>query len=64
MFFKSSFKLFKSLCKVLKLTDLASSEGAPVFPHRAAPRIPFSELDHISDALYEAPKTSLENKAR
>ena len=49
---------------VLKLTDLASSVGTPVLPHRAAPRIPFSEVDHTSDALFKAPRISLENKAR
>ena len=58
---KSSFKLFKLLVKVLKLADLASSVGTPVLPHRAAPKIPFSEVDHTSDALYEAPRISLES---
>jgi len=57
---KSSFKIAQSLVKVLKLTDLASSVGTPVLPHRAAPRIPFSEVDHTLDALYEAPRISLE----
>jgi len=45
------------------LTDLASSVGTPVLPHRAAPKIPFSEVDHTSDALF-TPNKSLENKAR
>ena len=62
--FKFSFKIVWSLVKVLKLTDLASSVGTPVLPHREAPKIPFSEVPHTSDALYEAPRISLENKAR
>ena len=64
MMFKYAFKVAQSLVKVLKLTDLASLVGTPVLPHREAPKIPFSEVDHTSDALYELPKTSLENKAR
>ena len=58
---KFSFKLVQSLVSVLKLAFSAPSEGTPVLPHREAPKIPFSEVDHTSDALYEAPRISLES---
>ena len=48
---------------VLKLASEASSVGTPVSPHRAAPKIPFSDVDHSSGALF-TPNKSLENKAR